>query len=175
MEVRVGAIDLHRLVPEDRLHAELRLPVKLHEVRFPVGVDESEGVDAEALHEAEGARDSAVRHRPHDHVQRLGHLGDEVPEVVVGGGRLGKAAVRLVLHRVDQVRELHRILDEEDRDIVADEVPVAGLGVELHREAADVAHQVGRALVAGDRREADEGRRALALLLEGRGHGQLGQ
>ena len=74
----------------------------------------------------------------------------------------GKPAVGLLLRRVDQVGELDRVLDEEHRDVVADEVPVALLRVELDREAAHVAREVGRALVAGDGREAHERRRLLA-------------
>ena len=34
MEVRIRAGDLHRLVPDQRMHAELRLPVELHEGRL---------------------------------------------------------------------------------------------------------------------------------------------
>ena len=48
------------------------------------------------------------------------------------------------------------VLDEEHRDVVADEIPVALARVELDGEPADVAGQVGRALVAGDGGEADE-------------------
>ena len=55
-----------------------------------------------------------------------------------------------------EVGELDRVLDEEHRDVVADEVPVALLRVELHREAAHVTGEVGRALVAGDGREPHE-------------------
>ena len=58
------------------------------------------------------------------------------------------------------------VLDEEDGDVVADEVPVAFLCVELHGEAADVSGEVERPLVAGDGREADEHRCALARPLE---------
>ncbi len=86
----------------------------------------------------------------------LRHQRDEIPERVVRGGRLRKAAVGLHLHRMDQVGELHRVLDEEDRDVVADQVEVAFLGVELHREAAHVARQVDRAGAAGHGREAHE-------------------
>ena len=154
----IGAVDLDRLVPDHRLQARLRLPVELDEGRLAVGVDQAEGVDAEALHEAERARDGPVGHDPHDHVHAFGRQRDEVPEVVVRGLRLREAAVGLLLGGVDQVGELDRVLDEEDRDVVADEVPVALLGVELDGEAAHVARQVGRALVAGDGREADEGR-----------------
>ena len=91
------------------------------------------------------------------------------------GLRLREAAVGLRLGGVDQVGELDRVLDEEDRDVVADEVPVALLGVELHGEAAHVAGEVGRALVAGDGGEADEDRRLLALALEEVGPGEVGE
>ena len=147
----------------------------LTKVDLPCGVDQPEGVDAEALHEAERPRDRPVGHDPHDHVHALGRERDEVPDVVVGGRRLREAAVRLLLEGVDHVGELDRVLDEEDRDVVADEVPVALLGVELDGEAADVAGQVGRALVAGDGREADERRRLLALALEEVGPGDVGE
>ena len=127
-------------------------------------VDEAEGVHAEALHRAVAARDRPVRHRPHQHGGDLGHQRDEVPEGVVRRCRLRHREVRLGLGRVDQVGELHRVLDEEDRDVVADQVPVALVGVELHREAAHVARGVGRAALAEHGREAHEHRRLLAGL-----------
>ncbi len=42
--------------------------------------------------------------------------------------------LRVALLRVDEGREEKRITDEEDGRVVADEVPVALFGVELHRE-----------------------------------------
>ena len=78
----------------------------------------------------------------------------------------GKPRSGSCLGGVDQVGKLDGVLDEEDRDVVADDVPVALLGVELDREAAHIAREVGRALVAGDGREAHEGRRFLARALE---------
>ncbi len=65
-----------------------------------------------------------------------------------------------------QVREFHRILNEEHRDVVADQIPVALVGVELHRESAHVARSVGRASLAKDGREAHEHRGLLAYLSE---------
>ena len=91
------------------------------------------------------------------------------------GLRLREAAVGLLLGGVDQVGELDRVLDEEHRDVVADEIPVALLRVELHREAADVAREVGRALVAGDGREAHERRRLLTGPLEEVGAGEISE
>jgi hypothetical protein len=51
------------------------------------------------------------------------------------------------------VRELHRVAEEEHRGVVADHVVVALGGVELEREAADVAPGVGGAQLTGDGRE----------------------
>jgi hypothetical protein len=46
------------------------------------------------------------------------------------------ASICLHLHRVDQVRELDRVLDEEDWDIVADQIPIALLRIEFDRKAS---------------------------------------
>ncbi len=119
-------------------------------MEFDVGgfarcIDEAEGVNAEAFHHAEGAGDGAVGHDPHQHVGGFGSEGDEVPEGVVRGGRLGEAAIGLLLGGVDEVGEFDGVLDEEDGDVVADQVPVAVLGVELDGEAADVAGEISGA------------------------------
>ena len=171
MEVRIGAVDLDRLVPDHRLHAELRLPDEFDEGGFVLRVDQPERVNAKPLHEAEGARDGAVGHDPHDHVHRFRRQADEVPEIVVRRLRLRESAVGLRLHRVDDVGELDRVLDEEHRDVVADEVPVAFLGIELDGEAAHVAREVERTLRSGDSREAHEDRRLFAGALEDVGAG----
>ena len=142
VEIRVGPGDLHRLVPARRLGAQFRPPVELDQRRLALGVDQPEGVDAEPLHHPQRSRQGSVAHRPHHHVGALGHQPDEVPERVVGARRLRIAFVRLHFHRVDQVGKLDGVLDEEDWDIVANEVPVALLRVELDGEAADVAGRV---------------------------------
>ncbi len=61
MEVRVRPVDLDRLVPQDRLHAGLRLPVELHVRRLAGRVHEAVAVDAEPLHEAERALDQPLQ------------------------------------------------------------------------------------------------------------------
>ena len=83
----------------------------------------------------------------------------------------GKGAVGLFLHGVDEVGKLDRVLDEEHRDVVADDVPVALLGVELDGKAAHVARQVDGTLAAGDGREPHKGRGSLAGALEQIGAG----
>ncbi len=125
-------------------------------------------MDAEALDVAQRARDGAVRHRPHQHVHALGHQRDEIPERVVRRRRLREAAIRLHLHGVDQVGKLDGVLDEEHRDVVADQVEVAFVGIELHGEAAHVARRVDRARAAGHRREAREDLGPLARILQER-------
>jgi len=58
------------------------------------------------------------------------------------GSRLRKAAIGLHLRGVNQIGKLDRILNEKDRNVIADQVPVAFLGVELHREATHVARRI---------------------------------
>ena len=89
--------------------------------------------------------------------------------------RLWELAIRLGLHRVDHVGELDRILDEEHGDVVADQIPVALLRVELDREATHVAGEVERSLAPGDRREAHERRGACTAPLEEVGTGDVRQ
>ena len=139
----------------------------------PRGVHQAVGVHAEALHGAIAARDRAIGHRPHQHVGDLRHQRREVPERVVRGPRLRHGEVRLRLGGMHQVGKLHRVLDEEDRDVVADQIPVALVGVELDGEAAHVARRIGRAALAEDGREAHEDRRLLAGLGKERGAREL--
>src|SRR5208282_5789082 len=74
---------------------------------------------------------------------------EEIPDVV----GLLDVAVWVALLRVDEIRKLERITDEEDRRVVADQVVVPVLGVELDRNSPGVAHRVSRALLARHRRE----------------------
>ena len=172
MEIGIGAADLDGLVPEHRSGAGDRPPVELHEGRFALGVDEAERMHAEAFDHAERARDGAIRHRPHQHVHALGHQRREIPERVVRRAGLRVAAVGLHLHGVDEVGKLDGILDEEHRDVVADQIEVAFLGIELDGEAAHVARQVDRAGAAGDGGEPHED---LGLLLRVLQEGRLGE
>lgn len=47
--------------------------------------------------------------------------------------------VRLRLHGMNHIRKFERVLNEEDRNVVANDVPVTLLGVELDRESPNVA------------------------------------
>ena len=52
---------------------------------------------------------------------------------------------------MDEIRKLDRILYEENRNIVADQIPVALAGVELHGKTAHVARRVDGAGAARNR------------------------
>ncbi len=166
MEIRVGAVDLDGLIPEHRLHALTRLPVELDEGALALGVHKAEAVHAEPLHEPVRARDGAVRHLPHDHMQGFRHERDKIPIVVMSRLRLRKTAIRLILDGMNKVRKFHRVLNEEDRDVVADDVPVAFLGIQLDGKAAHIARKVHRTLVTRHGRKPHKGRNAAARLLE---------
>jgi hypothetical protein len=168
MEVGIGAGNLDGFVPHQRMGTRLRTPMKLHELGFAAGVDEAIGVNAEPLHRPIAARNRTIGHRPHEHVGDLRHQRREIPERIVRGRRLWHGEVWFRLSGMHQVGELHGVLDEEHRDVVADEIPVALIGVELHRESANIASRVGRAPLAEDRREAHKDRRLLAYLREER-------
>lgn len=116
--------------------------MEFDEARFALGVDQAEGVHAKALHAAQAFRDRPVGHRPDHHVRRFRYQRDEVPEGVVGRAAGRDLVVRLGFHRVDEVGKLDRVLNEKHRHVIADQIEVALVGEELHRETAHVAHGV---------------------------------
>src|ERR1700693_5299056 len=61
-----------------------------------------------------------------------------------------------------EVREPQRIAEEEYRCVVADDVPVTLLGIELEGGASDVAFRISRASFARDCGDSCEHRRLLA-------------
>ena len=136
---------------------------------LPAGVLPHVRVAGVEVHVAPGARRAPVAHQVGDLVGRLGRERPEVPLHVVAA----HAGVGQTQLRVDEVGELHRVAHEEDRRVVADDVVVALLGVELDGDAAHVAVRVGGALVGGHDREAQEQRRALANFVEEGGLGPL--
>jgi hypothetical protein len=164
VKIRVEASGELRLFPDQRMHAGQRLPMEFHQAALPVRVDEAECVNAEAFHRPVGTRNAAVAHRPDDVVLSLGVKAHEVPEGVVGGLRLRDLAIRMRFRRVDQVRELDSVLDEEHGHVVADEVERTLICIELDSESADVAGCVGRSARSDDRGEPDEDVRPSALL-----------
>jgi hypothetical protein len=70
------------------------------------------------------------------------------------------------LETLTEIREFDGILDEKHRDVIANQIPIALVGVELGCEASHIADGVSTAPAALDRREANKGRR---------GSGSVGQ
>ncbi|MCY1436439.1 hypothetical protein D9M71_525650 [compost metagenome] len=70
--------------------------------------------------------------------------------------RLGtfQVALRKTFLGVDKVGKLQRVTNEEHWRVVTDDVPVAFLGVELHREATRVTLGICRAALATNGGEA---------------------
>jgi hypothetical protein len=63
----------------------------------------------------------------------------EVPVVVVCSLRLRDLTIGLGLASVNHIRELHSVLNEEDRNVVANHIPVAFFCVMLDGESTDIA------------------------------------
>src|SRR5438128_1275769 len=132
MEVWICTRDLYRFIPREGVRASHRIPMKLHEARLALVVHEPEGVNAESLHHSIAAGDRSIGHEPHQHVGRFWHQRYEIPERVMGRGSLRHTMMWLRLYRMDQIWELHRVLNEEDRDVVANQIPSAFIGIEFH-------------------------------------------
>ena len=158
MEVGFAAGGELSLLPDEGMHSRAWLPVELHQGGRPVFGHESEGVHTETLHHPVGRLNAAVGHVPHRVVLSLRVERDEVPEGVVCGLCLRDLAIGVGLAGVDDVGELDAVLDEEDRNVVADKVERALVGVELHCEAAGVPNGVGRTTRPQHRREPGEDR-----------------
>ncbi len=124
--------------------------MELHPVTLIARTDQAERVAAVAVYVAEADRQAAIGEQDGDLVQAFRRQRPEIPH---GGGR-AQVGPGMALLGVDEVGEFQRVADEEHRGVVADQVPVAFLGVELDREAAHVAFGIRRAAFGGDGGEA---------------------
>src|SRR5690554_7367395 len=70
MEVRIGTGNLHRLIPHQRMGAQLGGEVEFDEGGLALPGHEAEGVHAKALHHAVAARNGPVGHLPHQHAKK---------------------------------------------------------------------------------------------------------
>lgn len=107
-------------------------------------------------------RGSAVREKYHDLVDRLGVLREVVPKHV---GIL-QMRLRVPLLRVDKVRELGWIANEEHGCVVEHPIQVSLICLELDRKSTGVTSGIRRARLAADGRETDGGSNLFANRLE---------
>lgn len=75
----------------------------------------------------------------------------EVPKVVMGGLGRRDFLIRFWLTSVDEIWKLESILDEEDRNIVSDNIPVPLLCIKLDCKPSDISHSVGTTTASKDR------------------------
>lgn len=125
----------------------LTAEMKFYPYTFVCLVDEAECVRAETVHGAIGLRCASIAHHDCDLMQRLWQQTPEIP-IVIGTTH---ACPRVSFDGVIEIRKTQRITEKEDRRIVADDVPVSFLGVELDRETADVPLGVSRTALSGNR------------------------
>ncbi len=144
------------------LDALLGLEVELDPEALVLRIDERVGMRTEAVDMAIGLRQAAVRHQDRHLMQAFRRKRPEVPH----RQRRAHVGARMTLLRVDEVGEFQRVAQEEHRRIVADDVPVAFVGIEAKRKATHVALGVRRTAFARDSREAQEGLGLLSDLRE---------
>ena len=99
-------------------------------------------VDAESL--ADGAKrtryGAGQTLTTHEHVGAFRGQRDQNPRTYACAVcACGETAIRLLLRSVDQVRKFNSVLDKEDWNIVANQVPIAFLCVEFDGEPPDIA------------------------------------
>ncbi|CDN42513.1 hypothetical protein BN871_BK_00360 [Paenibacillus sp. P22] len=162
--VEVAALNLRRLLGAEAAHALLRHPPQLGVHAVAMLVHPFERMDAGAAHLAVVRGNAFVGEQMHQHVGGLGSQRHEIP-VAVGCLQV-RAWIRL--QGVDHVRELHRVADEEDRQVVADKIVVPLRRIELDGEAARIAQRLGGMLAVDDGGEADEDRRLGSGILQER-------
>ena len=114
------------------LDALIGFEVVLHPKAVALGVDPHIGVAGVTIHVPPIFGNAAIAHQPCDLVGRLGREGPEIPLHIV----IAEATIGTAFLRTDEVLELHRIANEENRRVVSHHVVVAFAGVELQREAA---------------------------------------
>lgn len=156
MEIRVISCELQSFIPDQRVHAESRRPVELHERADAFGIGKGKCVDTKTLHHAERTRDGPVTHRPHEHMRSFRMKILKIPEVIMSALGLRHLRVRLRLASVNNIWEFYGILNEENRNIISDKIPVSLLSVEFGCEPAHITNSIGASTASKDGREPDK-------------------
>ena len=141
--------------------------VELHPGAYIVAIDKTVGMASESVHVAVRTGNAARTHGDGHLMQRFGQGGPEIPVV----GRTAHVGTRVALDGMVQVGKLQWVAQEEDGRIVAHQVPIARLGIELHGKATDIALGIGRSALASYGRKAHEALRLLAHFAEDGGTG----
>jgi hypothetical protein len=57
---------------------------------------------------------------------------------------------------MDYIGKLHAVLNEKDRNIISDDIPVSFIGVELDSKSSDITNCIGTATASQDSRKTNE-------------------
>jgi hypothetical protein len=155
MEVVVGGLQRQRFVPHGGLDAQFGSPVELDKVLSPWAlisrklctpnpsmVRRLRGMVRSLMIHITMCMDSGISEMKSQNVSWA--------EAACGKPRSGS------IFTAYKVGKLHRVLDEEHRHVVADQIPVAFVGIELDGETTHVARSVHRASTAGHGGKAHE-------------------
>lgn len=113
-------------------------PVELHVERFPDLVDQSVGVDARSFHVPVVLRNPMIVEEEGEGEQALRVVGEVVQDPPV----LLDVGLWVRLESMDCVRELDRITDEEDREVVPHKIIVALRHTKNDRNAQDMKQSI---------------------------------
>src|SRR4030042_4414697 len=89
---------------------------------------------SESVHMPVSIGCATVAEKNHDLVQAFRIKTPEVPH----HGRAFQVSFRITFLRMDEIREFFGILDEENRCVVSDQIPVAFLGIELYSKSSGI-------------------------------------
>ena len=106
----------------------------LDEESFTLRIDPLECMGTVSVHVSVAIWSSTVRHENGDLMEGLRGVGPEVP------GHLCRlnSSLRVSLLAMDEIWEFDRIVDEENRSVVSDQVVIPFFSVELDRKASGV-------------------------------------
>ena len=125
-------------------------------------VDQFVGTTAPAVHMAETVGYTPVAKHPRYLIESLVPECEEIPARV----EVLQICLRVALLGVDERHEHKRVPNEEDRGIIANQIPVTLFCVELDGEPSRVAHSVSTASFASDCWKTDGHWRSLTKAIE---------
>lgn len=168
--VRIAAGQLIGRLHVQILDALIRLHVELGIDGLTLGIHQLKGVRAVAVHVGEAIGSAAITEQEAHLMRRLRAQGEEVPEHV----RILQMRLRITLLRVNEAGEQYGIADEEDRRVVANQIPDTVLRVEFDGETTRIPSGISRSTLTAHRGEANGQRSTLLDLVEHLGGTVLG-